>query len=55
LRKSGHWGLKSMRERSAQIRAKCKMTSTAGCGTQIEVVVQVSSWFLRRAGVPQAN
>jgi nitrate/nitrite-specific signal transduction histidine kinase len=29
LRKSGHWGLKSMRERCAQLRAKCKMTSAA--------------------------
>jgi signal transduction histidine kinase/ligand-binding sensor domain-containing protein len=55
LRKSGHWGLKSMRERCAQIRAKCKMTSAAGCGTQIEVVVHVSWWFLGRARVPQAN
>jgi signal transduction histidine kinase/ligand-binding sensor domain-containing protein len=55
LRKSGHLGLKSVRERSAQIRAKCKMTSAAGCGTQIEVVVQLSSWFLRRVGVPQSN
>ena len=55
LRKSGHFGLKSMRERAAQIRAKYSMRSAVGCGTQIEVVVQLSRWFARRAGVSQSN
>jgi signal transduction histidine kinase len=55
LRKSGHWGLKSIRERCAHIRAQCKMSSAADRGTQIEVIVQLSSCFRRRARVPQAN
>ena len=55
FRKSGHFGLKSMRERAAQIRAKYSIRSAAGCGTQIEVLVQPSLWFLRRTGVSRSN
>jgi signal transduction histidine kinase/ligand-binding sensor domain-containing protein len=55
FRKSGHFGLKSIRERSAQLRAKYSMRSAAGCGTQIEVLVQLSPWFLRRASVSRSN
>jgi signal transduction histidine kinase/ligand-binding sensor domain-containing protein len=55
FRKPGHFGLKSIRERCAQIHAKYSMRSAAGCGTQIEVFVQLSPWFQRRAGVSQSN
>jgi len=46
-RKSGHWGLKTMQERAAQIRGKCTITSAAGRGTQVQVRVPLSSWSLR--------
>lgn len=49
--KSGHFGLKSMRERCVQIRAKYSIKSAAGCGTQIDVLVQRSPWFRRRDSV----
>jgi signal transduction histidine kinase len=49
LRKSGHWGLKNMQERAAQIRGTCKITTAAGRGTQIEIRVPLSSWSLRNA------
>jgi signal transduction histidine kinase len=38
-RKDGHWGLKNMQERAAQIRGKCTITTAAGRGTQVEVRV----------------
>jgi len=38
-RKTGHWGLKNMQERAAQIRGKCTVTSAVGRGTQVEVRV----------------
>src|SRR4029077_12612607 len=41
-RKSGHWGLKNMQERAAQIRGKCTITSAVGRGTQVEVRVPLS-------------
>ena len=43
LRKAGHWGLKNMRERAAQIRGTCKITTAAGQGTQIEIRVPLST------------
>jgi len=46
-RKSGHWGLKNMQERAAQIRGTCKITTAIGQGTQIEIRVPLSSWSLR--------
>ena len=49
LRKSGHWGLKNMQERAAQIRGTCKITTAVGRGTQIEIRVPLSSWSLRNA------
>jgi signal transduction histidine kinase len=55
FRKSGHFGLKNMRERAAQIRAKYTVRSAAGSGTQIEVILKRSPWFLRRAGASQSN
>ena len=42
-RKSGHWGLKNMQERAAQIRAMCKITTAVGQGTRIEIRVPLSS------------
>jgi signal transduction histidine kinase/ligand-binding sensor domain-containing protein len=39
LAKTGHWGLKNMQERAAQLRGKCSITSAPGHGTQIEVHV----------------
>ncbi|MCU1235695.1 MAG: Adenylate cyclase, partial [Candidatus Solibacter sp.] len=42
-RKSGHWGLKTMQERAAQIRGKCLITTAIGCGTQISVSVPLAS------------
>ena len=45
--KSGHWGLKNMQERAAQIRGTCKIATAVGRGTRIEVRVPLSSWSLR--------
>jgi signal transduction histidine kinase/ligand-binding sensor domain-containing protein len=42
LRKTGHWGLKNMQERAAQIRGTCRITTAAGKGTQIEIRVPLS-------------
>jgi signal transduction histidine kinase len=39
MRKSGHWGLKNMQERAAQIGGTCKITTAAGQGTRIEIQV----------------
>jgi hypothetical protein len=39
FRKTGHWGLKNMQERAAQIRGKCRITTAAGKATQIEIRV----------------
>jgi signal transduction histidine kinase len=36
-RLAGHWGLKNMQERAAQIGASCKIRTAAGCGTKVEV------------------
>ncbi|MEI9974716.1 MAG: histidine kinase [Ignavibacteriota bacterium] len=38
-RKSGHWGLKGMQERAAQIRGTCTIKTTVGQGTDIEIGV----------------
>ncbi len=46
--KSGHWGLKNMQERAAQIRGTCKITTAVGQGTRIEIRVPLSSWSLRK-------
>ncbi|HTW68079.1 MAG TPA: two-component regulator propeller domain-containing protein [Bryobacteraceae bacterium] len=43
-RKSGHWGLKTMQERTAQIRGKWKIATSAGRGTLIEVTVPLRFW-----------
>jgi NarL family two-component system sensor histidine kinase LiaS len=45
--KLGHWGLKNMQERAAQIRGTCKITTAVGQGTKIEVRVPLSSRSLR--------
>jgi signal transduction histidine kinase/ligand-binding sensor domain-containing protein len=54
-RKSGHWGLKNMQERAAQIRGTCKITSAVGQGTQIEVRVPLSTWSLRNTLAKHAH
>jgi signal transduction histidine kinase len=46
LRKTGHWGLKNMQERAAQIRGKCRITTAAGKGTQIEIRVPFSPFAM---------
>jgi signal transduction histidine kinase len=46
--KSGHWGLKNMQERAAQIRGACEVTTAVGRGTRIEIRVPLSSWSLRK-------
>jgi signal transduction histidine kinase/ligand-binding sensor domain-containing protein len=38
-RRMGHWGLRNMQERSHRIGAKWQLSSAAGRGTQIEVIV----------------
>jgi signal transduction histidine kinase len=53
-RKSGHWGLKNMQERAAQIRATCKITTAVGQGTRIEIHVPLSSRS-RSNGVKHAH
>jgi signal transduction histidine kinase len=35
--KSGHWGLKNMMDRATQIRANCRITTSPGKGTEVEV------------------
>ena len=54
-RKSGHWGLKNMQERAAQIRGTCKITTAVGQGTQIEVRVPLSTWSLRNSLAKHAH
>jgi signal transduction histidine kinase/ligand-binding sensor domain-containing protein len=54
-RKSGHWGLKNMQERAAQIRGKCTITTAVGQGTRIEISVPLSSWSLRSTLAKRAN
>jgi signal transduction histidine kinase len=54
-RKTGHWGLKNMQERAAQIRGKCKITTAVGRGTQVEVRVPLSSWSLRNTRAKHAH
>jgi len=55
FRKSGHWGLKNMHERAAQIRGKCTITSAVGQGTRIEISAPLSSWSLRNTLAKRAN
>jgi signal transduction histidine kinase/ligand-binding sensor domain-containing protein len=55
LAKNGHWGLKNMPERAAQIRGKCTITSSPGHGTQIEVHVPLRRWSLRKNLAKRAN
>ncbi len=54
-RKSGHWGLKNMQERAAQIRGTCKITTAAGQGTRIEIRVPLSPWSLRNTLAKHAH
>ena len=54
-RKSGHWGLKNMQERAAQVRGTCNITTAAGQGTQIEIRVPLSSSVPRNAIAKQAH
>jgi signal transduction histidine kinase/ligand-binding sensor domain-containing protein len=54
-RKSGHWGLKNMQERAAQVRGTCSITTAAGQGTQIEIRVPLSSSVPRNAIAKQAR
>jgi hypothetical protein len=53
--KSGHWGLKNMQERAAQIRGKYTITTAVGQGTQVEIEVPLSSWFLRNTLAKHAH
>jgi signal transduction histidine kinase/ligand-binding sensor domain-containing protein len=54
-RKSGHWGLKNIEERTAQIRGISKITTAVGRGTKIEVHVPLSSWSLRNTRAKHAH
>jgi signal transduction histidine kinase len=42
-RESGHWGLKTMRERAEQVGGELRILSAPGHGTSIEIVVPISS------------
>jgi signal transduction histidine kinase/ligand-binding sensor domain-containing protein len=55
LAKNGHWGLKNMPERAAQIRGKCIITSSPGHGTQVEVHVPLRRWSMRKNLAKRAN
>ena len=55
LQKSGHWGLKNMQERAAQIRGNCNITTAVGRGTQIEIRVPLSSQSLRNTLAKHAH
>jgi len=39
----GHWGLRNMQERAHQIGAEWKITTAAGCGTEIEAIVPLAA------------
>jgi len=54
-RKEGHWGLKNMRERAAQIHGSCKITTAAGRGTHVEIRVPWSSWSLKNTLLKHAH
>ena len=41
--KIGHWGLAIMRERALQMGAEFKISTAPGQGTEIEIVVPISS------------
>src|SRR5262249_2063181 len=48
LRKSGHWGLKNIQERAAQIGGRCNITTAPAQGTRIEIRVPLTpTWSLR--------
>jgi signal transduction histidine kinase len=53
--KSGHWGLKNMEERAAQIRGACTITTAPGKGTQIQICVPLSSRSLRNIFAKHAH
>jgi two-component system sensor histidine kinase DegS len=55
LRKTGHWGLKNMQERAALIGGKYEIKTAAGQGTQIEIRVPLSSWYLRNTLAKHAH
>jgi signal transduction histidine kinase/ligand-binding sensor domain-containing protein len=55
LQKSGHWGLKNMQERAAQIGGTCKFSTGVGRSTQVEVRVPLSSWSLRNTFAKHAH
>jgi len=55
-RKSGHWGLKNMQERAAEIGGTCKITTAMGQGTRIEIRVPLApAWSLRNTGAKNAH
>jgi len=41
--KMGHWGLAIMRERAVQMGAAIKISTAPGHGTEIEIVVPITS------------
>src|SRR5262249_45394276 len=43
LGKSGHWGLKNMRERAGQIGGSCNVSTAPGRGTRIHVQAPLNS------------
>lgn len=55
FQKPGHWGLKNMQERAAQVRGTCKITTAMEQGTQVEVRVPLSSWFLKNIRTKHAH
>ena len=53
--KTGHWGLRNMQERAAQMKGKCTITSAPGSGTQVEVSIPLSSPSGRNTRAKHAN
>jgi signal transduction histidine kinase len=56
IRKSGHWGLKNMHERAAQIGGTFSITTSPGQGTRIEIRVPLTpAWSTRNTRAKHAH
>ena len=52
--RSGHWGVRGMRERAAAIQGKCEVWSEKGAGTEVELTVPAGVAYAK-AGARQAR
>jgi ligand-binding sensor domain-containing protein/signal transduction histidine kinase len=54
-RKSGHWGLKNMHERAAQVRGTCSISTAAGQGTQVRIHIPLPPLSVRTTLAKQSH